>query len=118
LGRCRFGVYFSFGWFFRCWHRLTGPPLSLIVLSEMRTASIVAGALAWVFLARWWLLGMNSPVWMGAVTFGGFVLCALGSVILTLFQSKARQERTWLGFWLGILALAAFATIFFVLPVW
>lgn len=81
----------------------------------MRAASIIAGLLAWVFLAWMFLLGMNTPVWMGTVSFGGLVLCGLGSVILTLLQSKARQGRTWLGFWLGVLALAAFVGIFFVL---
>jgi len=89
--------------------------LNLIVRFEMRAASIVAGLLAWVFLAWMFLLGMNTPAWMGSVSFGGLVLCGLGSVILTLLQSKARQDRTWLGFWLGVLALAAFVGIFFVL---
>jgi len=61
------------------------------------------------------LLGMNTPAWMGSVTFGGLVLCGLGSVILTLLQGKTRQERTWLGLWLGVSALAVFASMFFVL---
>lgn len=90
----------------------------LLVRSEMRATSIVAGLLAWLFLAWWFLLKIKTPAWMGFVAFGGFVLCALGSVIVTFFQNNARQERTWLGFWLGILALAAFATFFLMLPAW
>lgn len=81
----------------------------------MRIASIATGLLAWLFLAWMFLLSMNTPAWMGSVTFIGLIVCGLASVILALLDRKRPRGISWIGLLLGVLALGAFLVIFFVL---
>jgi hypothetical protein len=83
----------------------------------MRQGSTIIGLLAWGFLVWMFLLSMAAPAWLQALTFFGFVLCALASLILAWVERKRKLGRWRLGFWLGITALVAFAFVGFVLPV-
>ena len=80
------------------------------MMPPMRRGSTIAGVLAWVFLVWMFLLSMAAPHWLGMLTFGGFVLSALASLILSCVCKKR------LGFWLGVAALTAFVVFAIVLP--
>jgi ABC-type Fe3+-siderophore transport system permease subunit len=82
----------------------------------MQSGSTIAGALAWLFLVWQFLLSMAAPAWLEMLTFCGFVLSALASLILSWVERKRNPKSKRLGLWLGISALTAFAFFFVVLP--
>jgi len=65
----------------------------------MRRKSIIAGVLAWLFLLSMLFATSATPHWLDKITFGGFIILTLASLILSLI------ERDRLGFWVGAMAM-------------
>jgi len=76
----------------------------------MRRGSTISGVLAWVFLIWLLSLSMDAPDWLNRLTFGGFALFTLASLILSWVEKKR------LGFWLGVSALVTFVFLAIILP--